>query len=123
MINRVSFPHTPPSSRDINPAHNDPMNQGMYGNKLGPQPTFFDDTIMAEFRSFIYQAAENSVLTASVFIVNSDIVKELISIETFEHFFTHLNETLGFITDSRSMTSSYPDYKRASLLAPLQSSE
>ena len=123
MINRVSFPHTPPSSRDINPAHNDPMNQGVDGTKLEPQTTFFYDTIMAEFRSFIYQAAENSVLTASVFIVNSDIVKELISIENFEQFFTHLNETLGFITDSRSMTSSYPDYKRASLLAPLQSSE
>ena len=74
MINQVSFPHTPPSSRDINLAHKDPMNQGVDGTELGPQPTFFDDTIMAEFRSFIYQAAENSVLTVSVFIGNSNLI-------------------------------------------------
>ena len=77
---------------------------------------------MAEVRSFIHQAAKNSIITASVFIGNSDIVKEPISTEFFERFFTNLNKTLRFIADSRSMTAFYPDYKRASLLVFLQSS-
>ena len=95
----------------------------MDGTKLGPQPSFFDDTIMVEVRSLIRQADKNSILTTSVFIVNRNIVKEPMSINKFEHFFTHLNKTLGFIADSRSMKASYPDYKRSSLLDLLQSSE
>ena len=51
------------------------MNQGVDGTDLGPQTTFVDDTIMAEVIYLICQAAENSVLTASVFIGNSDLVK------------------------------------------------
>ena len=47
----------------------------------------------------------------------------MISVENFEHFFTHLNKTLGIITNSRSMTASYLDYTRASLLDLLQSLE
>ena len=78
---------------------------------------------MAEVRSLILQAAENSVLTASVFIGNSNLVEEPISIETSELFFAHLNKTLRFITDSRSITASYPDYKRAYIMAILQLSE
>ena len=68
MINRFSSPHAPPSSRDINLAHKYPMNQGVDGTDLGPQTTFVDATIIAEGRSLIRQAAENSVLTESVFI-------------------------------------------------------
>ena len=75
MINRSSFPHAPPSSRDINLAHKDSMNQGVDGTDLGPQTTFVDDTIMAEVIYLICKAAENSILTASVFIGNSDLVK------------------------------------------------
>ena len=75
MINRLIFPHAPPSSRDINLAHKDPMNQGVDGTNLGPQTTFVNATIMAEVRYLILQAAENSVLTASVFIGNRDLVK------------------------------------------------
>ena len=75
MINRSSFPHAPPSSRDINLAHKYPMNQGVDGTDLGPQTTFVNATIMAEVRYLILQAAENSVLTASVFIGNRDLVK------------------------------------------------
>ena len=81
MIDQVRFPHYPPSSRDINPDHKYPTNQGVDGTDLGPQPTFVDDTIMAEVRSLIFQEAENIVLTASVFIGNSDLFKEPISIE------------------------------------------
>ena len=57
------------------------MNQGINVTYLGPQPTFADDTIMAEVRSLIYQAYENSVLTAFVLIRNNDLVKEPISVE------------------------------------------
>ena len=121
MIDRVRFPHAPPYYRDINPAHKDPMNQGVDGTKLLPHPTFVDDTIMAEVRSFILQAYKNRFLTASIFIGNSNLVEEPISIENFERFFTHLNKTLGFITNSSSMTASYLDYNRASLLDILQS--
>ena len=77
---------------------------------------------MAEVISLILQADENSVLAASVFIGNSDPAEEPISVEKFDRFFTHLNKTLGFIAYSRSMTDSYPDYKRTSLLALIQSS-
>ena len=76
------------------------MNQDVDSTNLGPKPTFFNDTIMAEVRSIIRQAAKNSVLTASVFTGNSDIVEEPISIENCDRFFTHLNKTLGFITES-----------------------
>ena len=75
IINRVRFPHTPPSSRYINLDHTDPINQVVYGTNLVPHPTFFDDTIMAEVRSFIRQSAGNIVLAASVFIGNSNLVK------------------------------------------------
>ena len=98
------------------------MNKGVNGTKLGPQTTFFDNTIMAEVRSLIFQAAGNSVLTASVSIGNSDIVEEPISVEIFERLFAHLNKTLGSIADSRPMTDFYPYYKRASLLDLLHSS-
>ena len=94
----------------------------MDGTDLGPQPTFVDDTIMAEVRSLIFQADDNIVLTTSVFIGNRSIVKEPISIKRNERLFNHLNKTLGFITNSRSMTAYYPDYKRDSLLALPQSS-
>ena len=51
------------------------MNQGVDGTNLLTHPIFVDDTIMSEIRSLICQAADNSVLAASVFIVKSDLVK------------------------------------------------
>ena len=59
------------------------MNQGLNSTKLWYQPTFVYDKIMAEVRSLIHQEAENSALTASIFIKNSDIVEDTISIEMF----------------------------------------
>ena len=56
MIDHVSSPHAPPSSRDINPAHKDPMNQGAENTELGHQSTFVNYTIMAEVISLIRQA-------------------------------------------------------------------
>ena len=73
MINRVSFPHDTQSSRDINPKHKDPMNQGVNINKLVPQLPFFDDMTMAEVISLILLTADNITLTESVFIGNSDL--------------------------------------------------
>ena len=101
MINRFSFPHTLPSSRDINPDHKDPMDQLVHGTKLVPHLTFVYDMIMVEVRYLISQAANNSILTASVFVGNSDLVEEPISIKKIERFLTHLNKKLGFITNSR----------------------
>ena len=77
------------------------MNQGVDGTKLGPQPAFYDEKIISESRYIIRQVAENIILTASVFIGYSDLAEELISIEKIESFFTHLNKTLGFITNFR----------------------
>ena len=99
------------------------MNQGVGGTNIGPQTTLVDETIMAEVRYLIRQAAENSVLTAFVFIGNINPLKEPITIEKFERFFTYLNKTMGFVPDSRSMTASYSYYNTASLLDILQSSE
>ena len=87
------------------------MNQSVGGTKIGSHPTFVDNKIMAEVRYLICQADENNVITTSVFIGNGDIVKEPISIKTIERLFTHLKETLGFITNSRPMIASYPEYK------------
>ena len=53
MIDQVSSPHNYPFSRDINPAHKDPMDQGVNSNKLGTQPTCVINTIMEEVRSLI----------------------------------------------------------------------
>ena len=57
MINQVRYSHAPTSSRDINPAHKYPMNQGVDGTDMGPHPTFINDTIMAEFRSLIFSGS------------------------------------------------------------------
>ena len=91
MIDQVSSPNAPPSPRDINPDHKEPKNWGVKVIELGPHPMFVDDTIMAEVRSLLFRSDENSVLTASVFIGNSDLVEEPINVEIFEFFFTHLN--------------------------------
>ena len=74
MIDQFSFPHAPPSSRDINLAQKYPMKQVVDVTKLVPYPMFFDNTIISEFRYIIHQADENSVLTASVLIGNSNLV-------------------------------------------------
>ena len=71
------------------------MDQGVDGTELVTKPKFVNDTIMAEVRSLIPQAAENSIFTVSVFIRKSDLAKETISIEKIERFFTDLNENLG----------------------------
>ena len=123
MINIVSFSHAPPSSRYINPSHKDPKNKVVDDTKLEPHTTFVDDIVMEEVISLIRQAVKNSVLAELVFISDSDIIKEKISIKKFERFFTHFNKTLGFVTNSRSMEPSYLDYKRAPILNVLKSSE
>ena len=115
IIDWVGLPHAPPSSRDINPDRKYPMNQNLDGTKLGPQPRFVNDTIMAEVRYLIHREVDNSFLATSVFFGNSNLVKETISIEKFERFFTHLSKILGFVFNSMSMTASYTDYNRASL--------
>ena len=122
MIDQVQFSHTLPQPSDITTVTSDSLNQGIDGALPGHQPTFVDDTIIAELRSVIRTAASNSVLTASLFVGNNALVKEPISVEKFEKYFTHVNETLGFITDSRLMIASYPDDKKASLLSLLNSS-
>lgn len=121
LIDNVSFAHPAPST-PLQPAFPDSRNKGTDGSRPGHQPTFVDDTIMAEIRSVIRIAAENSVLTASLFVGHSDLVEEPISLDKFEKFFSHLNETLGFVTDSRSLTASYPEDKKEAILDLLNSS-
>ena len=98
------------------------MNQGVDSTELGPQTTLVIYKIMTEVRSLILQSAENIVLTASISTGTSDLVKEPTSVEKNDHLFPHRNKTLGFITNSRSMTASYLDYKIASILYLLHSS-
>ena len=83
MIDRVRFPNYLYSSRDINLALKDPMDQGVDGTKLVTQPMFINYMIMEKFRSLIFKAAYNSNLTSYVFIGNIYLVKELISIKQF----------------------------------------
>ena len=124
MIDQVTFAEpAPPDPKSLTQAPSDRINQGISGKTLGHQPTFVDDTLMAEIRALIRSAAENSVLSASIFVGHPDLVEEPVSLEKFERFFTHINETLGFTTDSRSLTASYPEDKREALLRLLQSSD
>ena len=79
------------------------MNKGIFGFCLGPQPTFVDDTLMAEFRDWIRLAATNSVLSARLFVGDGSIVEEPVSMEKFEKTFSHINETLGFLLNTRTL--------------------
>ena len=88
VIDQDRFPYEPPSSRDINPSNKDPKNQGMDSTNMGPHRTFVDDTIMAEVIYIFRRASDNSILTAYVFIRNICPVKEPISSDNFECFFT-----------------------------------
>ena len=122
LIDQVTF-SSPPATSPPQRAFPDTKNKGITGTSPGHQPTFVDDTLLAEMRSIIRLAAENSVLTASIFLGHSDLVEEPISLEKFERFFSHLNEILGFVTNSRSLSASYPEDKKESLLHLLQSSD
>ena len=122
MIDSVVFQSPPPPASALTSANKDALNPGISGSFPGHQPTFVDDTIMAEIRSTIRAAAQNSVLTASLFVGHHSLVEEPISLEKFEKFFFHINETLGFVTNSRSLTASYPADKKDSITKLLQSS-
>lgn len=123
MIDEVQYAHPVPHPHDLAPAYSDSRNKGIDGSSVGHQPTFVDDTIMAELRSVIRIAAENSVFTASIFVGCKDLVEEPVSMEKFERFFSHTNETLGFVTDSRTLTASYPEHNKQSLSRLLASSD
>ena len=123
MIDAVTFKHPKPLPQHLTPAHKDLINSGIDGSAPGHQPTFVDDTIIAEICPIIREAATNSVLTASLFVGASPLVEEPISVEKFEKIFSHINETLGFVTDSRSLTASYPADKKESLQHLLNSRE
>ena len=113
MIDKVEFQHEPPNmSNKLVQATIDSTNRGINGSTIGHQPTFVDDTIMAELRLVIKEAAENSVFTASIFVGCKELLEEPVSLEKFEKFFSHTNETLGFVTESRSLSTSYPDNNR-----------
>ena len=123
LIDNVVFQSAAPKPDILQPAQKDDLNPGLDGTIPGHQPTFVDDTIMAELRNIIRTAAENSVFTASLFVGSSALVEEPVSMEKFEKFFSHVNETLGFITNSRTLTATYPDHNKESLTKLLTSSD
>ena len=94
----------------------DSKNKGLDGQKLGPQNSFVDDTIIVELASNIRRAAIFSVLSAVLFIGDPEKVEEPISVEKFERWFRFINEVLGFVIDSRELTIAYPKDKRDHLL-------
>ena len=120
IIDQVTFAHPAPPSQALAQAQPDSLNQGTDGSCPGHQATFVDDTIITELRSVIREAASASAVTAALFIGNSDHVEGAISQEKFERIFSHLNETLGFMLNTRTLTVWYPDYKQDSILALLQ---
>ena len=121
LIDSVTFAHPTPLPESVQPAQPDSYNQGTDGSHPGHQPTFVDDTMIAELRSVIREAASASAITAAVFIGSGDCVDDPISREKFERLFTHVNETLGFMIDTRSMRAFYPAYKQQSVLDILSS--
>ena len=118
LIDLVSFdPSLDPSSNvQKQQAFDDAFNQGTDGSIPGPQNTFVDDTILVELQPIIRQAAINSVLSAILFIGDPSKVEEPISQEKFEKIFSYINEVLGFVVNSRTMTAEYPPDKKSSLL-------
>ena len=119
IIDLVEFSSPPPGPNDLSPADHDSHNQGTDGSKPGPQACFVDDTILVELRKIIGDAALASLLTANIFIGDPTIVEPGVSMEKFERFFSHMNDTLGFVTDARRLLAIYPQEKRRTLLALL----
>ena len=122
LVDKVKFQHTPPTATDLRAVQPDSLNKGTSSPGPGHQPTFVDDTIMIEIRRLIREAASASAITATVFIGDPLLVEAPISVEKFEKWFSHMNETLGFLINTRSMTVGYPDYHKASLLTLLNAS-
>ena len=76
MIDQVIFSHDKLSS-SIQCAYLESKNPGTLGFAHSQQPTFVDDTIMAEIRIIIYLAAENNMFTVSIFVGNGSLVEEV----------------------------------------------
>ena len=123
IIDEVTFQDAGPAQGALQAASSDSKNPGTDGSRPGHQPTFVDNTIMAELRSVIREAASASAVTAAFFIGQGTFVEEPISQEKFKKVFTHLNETLGFMIDTRSMRVAYPGYKQTSILDILNTSQ
>ena len=120
IIEKVSFAdhgHT----ETLAPAFRDSVNPGCNSSAPGSQPVFVDDTIMIEYREFIRQAASASVLSANLFFGSPSEVEAPISIDKFMPYFGALTDTLGLDIDSRNLLVIYPDRKRRTLLALLNS--
>ena len=115
----VRFDIEPADTTDITQSFPDECNQGLQQQASGPQNTFVDDPIMTELTNIVRQAAISSVLTANLFIGDPSLVEEPINEQKFEKFFRYVNEVLGFIINTRSMTISYPQDKRDNLLHDL----
>ena len=120
IIDAVTFPDEPPVKSDIAPAYACSVNTGDVSS-TGQQNVFVDDTIMVELRSLIQIAAVRSVAAADILIGHHSLVEPAVSVEKFEKYFRHINETLGFMIDTRELTASYPVYKREKLLKLLSS--
>ena len=116
LIDTVEFTSDQPQPEDITPAFADSKQTGTNGEVFGPQPTFVDDTIIIELRNMIRRASIHSILAAVLFIGSPLYVDEPISSEKFEKFFSHTNELLGFIIDTREMVVKYPLDKKEDLL-------
>jgi hypothetical protein len=123
LIDSVEFSSPPPSPEDITQAIPDSKNKGVDGSEVGPQNTFVDDNIMIELRGLIHSAALYSYLTALLYIGSPPFVENPISMEKFEKYFSHINELLGFVMNTRTMTITYPDDKRSDLLYLLSQEE
>jgi hypothetical protein len=67
----------------------------------------------------VRRAALFSILTAMLFIGSPLFVEEPISAEKFEKYFSHINEILGFVLDTRKMVVSYPIDKKEDLISLL----
>jgi hypothetical protein len=102
---------------------NTPFLAGIDDKVHGPHNTFVDDTIILELRNMVRLAALFSILTAMLFIGSPKFVEEPISAEKFEKYFSHINEILGFVLDTRRMVVAYPSDKKEDLLSLLTKNE
>jgi len=85
--------------------------------RLGPQPSFVDDSGLADVRSQILRAINNSIVSAYVIFSfpKEDPRRPAINSEKFDSHITWMLLFLGFLLDTRKMEVTWPKEKRQRL--------
>ena len=122
----ISDPPTRWQETRISQATRDTRNPGSHALRqgplqLGPQPSFVDDSGVADIRSWILKAINNSIMSAYIIFgfPKEDPRRPAINGEKFEPYVTWILPFLGFILNTRRMDVTWPLEKRQRLASLL----